>query len=391
MIELTKASKRLAGQPMFRLLEEVNERIANGQDIIHFEIGDPDFDTPQSIVKACLASMLKGDTHYTNSSGDPEFKKSIVAYTKRDSGFSPDLKQVVVAPGSNSLIYCIIKCLVEQDEEVIVPDPSFPSYYSVLKFLGTRATPVPLRETNEFRMNPRDIRERIVAKTKLIILNSPQNPTGSVINEKEIKEIYEIAKENNIFILSDEIYKMMSYGEPVPSPCIYDHCKTNTIMMTGFSKAYAMSGWRLGYMVGPEELCEKVSLLLQTIVSCTNSFVQKAGIAALAQEPEELKKMMGELEERRKAIVDGLNSIPGISCVTPKGAFYVFPNITKTKMDSQQFADLMLKHGVALLPGTNFGNYGEGFVRMCYCTSIANIKEGIKRIKHALKSPKVVV
>jgi aspartate/methionine/tyrosine aminotransferase len=382
---LTLSSQRLEGQPMFRLLEKVNERIARGEDIIHFEIGDPDFETPQYIVKACLSSMLKGDTHYTNSSGDPAFKQAIVDYTEKDLGFTPDLNQIVVSPGSNCLIYCVIKCLVESDEEVIIPDPSFPSYYSVLNFLGITAVPVPLREINEFRMNPKDIRDRITKRTKLIILNSPQNPTGSVINKEEIQEIYDIAAANDIFILSDEIYRRMSYGEPVYSPCVYDHCKETTIMMTGFSKAFAMSGWRLGYMIGPEALCEKVSLLLQTTVSCTNSFIQKAGIAVLENHKHpDMDVIMTELWERKRIIVEGLNAIEGISCVDPKGAFYVFPNITGTGMDSQQFADFMLENGVALLPGTNFGKYCEGYVRLCYCTSIDNIREGLRRIKNAL-------
>ncbi|HUS88923.1 MAG TPA: pyridoxal phosphate-dependent aminotransferase [Desulfosporosinus sp.] len=388
MIQLSQSANRLEGQPMFRLLEKVNKRIADGEDIIHFEIGDPDFDTPQNILKASISSMMKGDTHYTASSGDIKLKQAIIDYTNTDLGFSPSVDQIVISPGSNCLIHAIIKCLVDEDEEVILPDPSFPTYYSVLKLLNIIGVPVPLREINEFRMNPRDIQDRITTKTKLIILNSPQNPTGSVIKHSEIQEIYDIAAKHHIFILSDEIYRLMSYDDAVSSPCVYDHCKDTTIMMTGFSKAFAMSGWRLGYMVGPVEIAEKVSLLLQTTVSCTNSFVQKAGIEALTLNDarrEHLEKMMAELRQRRFLMVEGLNAIDGISCVTPKGAFYVFANITKTKLDSQQFADLMLENGVALLPGPNFGKYCEGYVRLCYCTSTDNITEGLKRIGNALR------
>jgi len=386
MIELTKAANRLEGQPMFRLLEKVNERIANGEDIIHFEIGDPDFKTPSSVINACHESLLKGYTHYTNSSGDSEFKEAIADYTYRDLGFKPDMDQIVVSPGSNCLIYSVIRCLVKQGQEVLVPDPSFPTYYSVLKFLGIPAVAIPVREINDFRMNPKDIEKRITKKTKLLIINSPQNPTGSVITPEEIKEIYDIAVKKDIYILSDEIYRHMSYDDCVSSPSKYDYCKERTIMMTGFSKVYAMTGWRLGYMIGPTELCEKIGLLLQTTISCTNTFIQKTGAMLLNTGCEEVRAMIEVLRKRRKIIVDGLNDIPGISCVIPKGAFYVFPNITKTGMDSQEFADFMLKNGVALLPGPNFGKYCEGYVRMCYCTSTENIKKGLERIKNALRA-----
>ena len=384
--KFTDYAHRLEGQPMFRLLDRVKTLERQGKDIIHFEIGDPDFDTPKAITKACIESLKKGETHYTSSYGLDELRLAISKYTHQDLGFRPSIGQILVSPGANALIYFVIQCLVKGDEEVIVPDPAFSTYYSVLRFLNIKTVSIPLKEENAFRMNPKDIRKHITPKTKLIILNSPQNPTGAVMTRQEMEEVVNIAEEYDLFILSDEIYRHMSYGEKPFSPSVRDRCQRRTIVMTGFSKSFAMTGWRLGYMIGPEPLVEKISLLIQTIVSCVPPFIQRAGIAVFEREHPEVRRMMAQLQKRRDIIVEGLSQLPGVKCVKPDGAFYVFPNIKDTHMTSGEFADTMLEEaGVALLPGPNFGNHCEGYVRLCYAQPIEKIKEGLKRMKSVLQ------
>jgi len=390
--KLTSHALRLEGQPMFRLLDRVKEMEAKGRDIIHFEIGDPDFATPGKIVQACIRSLEEGETHYASSLGLKELRRTIADYTKRNLGFSPALGQILISPGANALIYFVIQCLVKEDEEVIVPDPAFSTYYSVLKFLNLKAVRIPLLEENDFRMNPRDVRKAVTKKTKLIIINSPQNPTGSVMTAQEVEEIYRIAEEYDLFILSDEIYRLMSFESLPASPSIYDQCRQRTIVMTGFSKTFAMTGWRLGYMIGPEFLVERISLLLQTIVSCVPTFIQKAGITVLEENHPEVPVMLSELKRRREIIVNGLNQLPGVSCLKPQGAFYVFANIKNTAMTSEEFSRCMLEEaGVALLPGPNFGEHAEGFVRLCYANSLANIEKGLRRMQKVLEKKVVHV
>ncbi len=383
--KLTAHAHRLEGQPMFRLLERIKQLERQGRDIVHFEIGDPNFPTPAKVVSACMESLQKGNTHYTSSFGLENLRSAIADYTHKTLGFKPALNQVLISPGSNALIYFVIQCLVKPDEEVIVPDPAFPTYYSVLKFLNLKAVPIPLREENFFRMNPEDIRRAITPKTKLIIINSPQNPTGSVMTQKEIEKIVDIAQQHDLFILSDEIYRLMAY-ETIPcSPSIRDHCEKRTIIMTGFSKSFAMTGWRLGYMIAPEILVEKIALLVQTIVSCVSPFIQEAGITVLEEDLPELADMMSKLKVRRDLMVNGLNQLPGVSCLKPEGAFYVFPNVKNTGMTSEEFANVMLEEaGVALLPGTDFGESCEGYVRLCFANPVDRIQEGLLRMRDIL-------
>jgi aspartate aminotransferase len=384
--KLTDAAHRLEGQPMFRLLDRVKALEMHGKSIVHFEIGDSDFNTPPKIVETCMDSLKQGETHYSSSFGLLDLRTAIAEHTKRDMGFKPSINQILVSPGANALIYFVIQCLVKPGEEVILPDPAFSTYYSVLKFLNIKAVRVPLKEKNGFRMDPEDLRRAITPATKLIIINSPHNPTGSVMTRSEIDAVFAIAKQHDLFILSDEIYRLMSYSTQVSSPSSKDFCRERTIVITGFSKSFAMTGWRLGYMIGPEELVEKISLLLQTIISCVPTFVQRAGIAALKESHTEISSMMAELKARRDIIVAGLNQLPGVSCAKPDGAFYVFPNITNTGMTSDEFAETMLEEaGVALLPGPNFGEHAEGYVRLCYATSIDQINEGLARIRGVLK------
>ncbi|MHB0913511.1 MAG: pyridoxal phosphate-dependent aminotransferase [Armatimonadota bacterium] len=386
---LAKAADNLEGQPMFKVLAKAQELERIGRDIVHFEIGDPDFMTPPNIIEAAYESLRRGETHYTSSMGLHDFRETVLQTTNRTRGFTPALNQVLVTPSANIIIYYAIRCVVDPGDEVIVPDPGFPSYYSAIKFCCAVPVPVPLREENAFRMSPGDVRRAITPRTRLIILNSPQNPTGAVMTAEEIDAIAEIAEEYDIFLYSDEVYARMIFDDTTPfhSPASRDRCQERTIVANGFSKAFAMTGWRLGVAIGPEDVIEKMGLLLQTTSSCVAPFVQRAGIEAIIGDQSRVRAMMAEYQERRDILVDGLNSIKGISCLKPGGAIYVFPNITGTGLTSEAFSDLMLdKAGVALLPGTNFGQSGKGFVRMCYAVSRERILEGIGRIRGVLDS-----
>ena len=386
MKKLSELSKRIDGQPMFKLLDKVKKLEHEGRDIIHFEIGDPDFETPENIVDAGIDAIKNGFTHYTSSFGLKEFRQKICETTERSRGFKPNLNQVLVTPGANIAIFYAISCIVDPGEEVIVPDPGFPTYYSIIKMCNVVPVRVPLLESNKFRMNPKDIENSITEKTRMIVINSPQNPTGSVMTEEEIKMTYDIAKKYDLFVYSDEIYARMIYKDSVfSSPSIFDKCLERTIISNGFSKAFAMTGWRLGALIGPESVIERMATLLETTSSCVPPFIQKAGIEAIKGDQTSVKKMYSEFKQRRDILVDGLNSINGISCVKPFGAFYVFANIKDTKMSSEEFANYILDNAlVAVLPGTDFGESGEGYVRLCYATSQNNILEALKRIKISL-------
>lgn len=372
---------------MFKVLEKVGEMQRQGKDIVHFEIGDPDFSTPKNIVEAACDSLRAGDTHYAPSVGIKELRESVRQATLRSRGFLPDLDQILIVPGANIGIYYAVRCLVEPGDEVIVPDPGFPTYYSVLKPCGVKAVRVPLKEENSFRMTPDDVRSLVTPKTRMIILNSPHNPTGSVMTKEEIEEIAKIAEEFDIYLYSDEIYARMYFADSVhfSSPSYLDMCKKRTIVANGFSKAFAMTGWRIGALIGPSDVIAKMALLLQTTSSCTPPFIQKAAMEAIEGDQTAVKDMVEEYHARMKLLVDGLNSIEGISCIEPGGAIYIFPNITGTGMTSQEFTDFALeKAGVAVLPGTNFGEHGEGYIRMCVVSSRDDIKKGIERLRSAL-------
>lgn len=386
---LSKAAGNLEGQPMFKVLARVQELERAGRDMVHFEIGDPDFATPTNIVESACSALRAGETHYTSSMGLFDFRETVRLTTSRTRGFTPDIEQVLVTPSANIIIYYVIRCLVEPGDEIIVPDPGFPSYYAAIRFCDAVAVPVPLREENSFRMNPDDVRRAISPKTRLIILNSPHNPTGSVMTPAELDAIAAIAEEYDLFLYSDEVYARMIFDDSTPfsSPSSRDRCRERTIVANGFSKAFAMTGWRLGVAIGPVDVIEKMGLLLQTTSSCVSPFIQRAGIEAIMGDQTQVNAMMTEYMLRRDLLVDGLNRITGISCLKPGGAIYVFPNISETGLTSEQFADLMMdKAGVALLPGTNFGKAGAGFVRLCYAVSRDKIAEGLKRIEETVRT-----
>lgn len=386
--ELSDAAYMLRGQPMFKILSKIKEMERAGENIIHFEIGDPDFSTPQNIIDAGVRALNNGYTHYSDSMGDYDFREIVADNNLQSRGFRPDIDQVLVVPGANALIYYAVRCLVNPGDEVIVQDPCFPTYLSVFSFCGVKPIGVPLYEKNEFRLNPKDLEARITDKTRLIIINSPHNPTGSTMKPEELEEIGNIALKRHIYLYSDEIYARLNYGDvPFYSPSILDKCKEYIIVANGFSKAFAMTGWRLGVGIGPKKVIEKMGLLLQTISSCVPSFIQRAGIEAIQGKQDAVVAMMNEYKARRDLLVAGLNQINNIECLPPGGAFYVFPNITKTGLTSEQFAQqLLLKGKVGVCAGSDFGACGEGYIRLCYATSRQNIIEGIKRIKYFVES-----
>lgn len=388
MKHLSIAAMNVEGQPMFKMLDKVQKHERSGREILHFELGEPNFDTPPNIVAAACDALKNGETHYTSSMGLYAFREVVQRTTEFSRGFKPDIDQILVTPGANAIIYLAVSCLVNQGEEVIVPDPGFPTYYSAIRYCGAIPVTVPLREFNQFRMNPDDLRKRITTKTRLIILNSPSNPTGGVMTPEEIDEVARIAEEHDIYLLSDEIYSRMMFDRKsrFHTPARLDQCKERTIIINGFSKAFAMTGWRLGVAIGPKEVIEKMGLVVQTIVSCVPPFIQLAGIEAINGDQTLIAEMMAEYQRRRDVLVEGLNTIPGIKCVKPEGALYAFPNISGTGMTSEEFADFALeKTGVALLPGNNFGAHGEGYVRLCYVNTLANIERAVEKLAQAIK------
>jgi len=367
---------------MFALLAKARGMERAGKDIIHFEIGDPDFDSPQHVKEAAKFALDNNETHYTESIGIPEFREATAAYIKRNLGFSPDLDQVLACP-ANAVIDFVARCVVNPGEEVIYPDPGFPTYHSVIAYNGMVPVGVSIKEKNNFRMNPEDVRAKVTDKTRLIIMNSPQNPTGSVMTKEEVLEMANIAKEHDVYLLSDETYSKMLYEKEHHSPGVLDECRERTIILGSLSKEYSMSGWRLGYAVGPKDVIEKMSLLLQTILSCLPRFTQLGGVSALTGDQAFLNERMDILQERRDILIGGLNDLDGVSCVTPEAAFYAFANVIKTGITSAKYADRALEEvGVCMLPGECFGEFGNGYVRLSFgSTSKEMIEDALGRLK----------
>lgn len=388
MREISINAQSIEGQPMFKLIDKVKSLEAQGKSIIHLEIGDPDFSTPKNIIEATKDSLDKGETHYVSSRGMTEFIDVIRSTTQSSRGFKPDPNQILVTPGANIAIFYAAFCLSNPGQEILVPDPGFPTYLSAIKMCGAIPVAYPLYEKNGFRMRAEDIEPLITDKTRLLIINSPQNPTGAITEPAALKEIYDLAVKHDLYIYSDEIYARMVYGEhEFFSVSSLDECKDRVILSNGFSKAFAMTGWRLGALVMPKDLAERMMLLLQTTSSCVAPFLQRAGIEAITGDQRSVVKMMSEYKSRRDILVSGLNSIRGVTCHTPGGAFYAFPNISSFGMSSEEFCDYMLeKAGIAILPGSCFGSQGEGFVRIVYASSRENITEALKRLTSACNS-----
>ena len=387
MINLSDISSGLIGQPMFKLLEKTKELERSGEKIIHFEIGDPDFSTPKNVVEAAIKSLKAGETHYVESVGLFDLREEICRFTSSEMGFLPDMDQVLVIP-ANAVIDYVVRCVADPGDEVILPDPGFPTYFSVANYTGVKPVSIPLRESNGFVMDPEEIKKKISPRTRLLILNSPHNPTGAVCEREIVDEIAKICLENNIFLLSDEVYSKLVYSGNHCSPSTNDHCSKMTITLNSFSKNFAMSGWRLGYAIGPVSLIEKMALLLQTTISCLPVFIQRGGIEALRGNQSILAERRLLLQERRDALVEGLNQISGIRCRMPGGAFYAFPNIEQTGLTSISFAERLLENQrICVLDGDCFGRSGAGFVRFSYAsTSLELIKESLDRINEFVNS-----
>ena len=387
MVHIAQRMSRLGTETAFEVLAKARALEAKGKQIVHLEIGEPDFDTPVNIKNAAKKAIDESFTHYGPAAGLPQTRAAIASYISRTRKIEATPDQVVVTPGAKPIMFFTILACVDEGDEVIYPNPGFPIYESAIDFVGAKAVPLQLKEEKEFRVDIDDLRKLVTKKTRMIILNSPQNPTGGILTEQDIREIADIAMKNDIIVLTDEVYDQIMYDGHKPfSIASVPGMQERTIILDGFSKTYAMTGWRLGFGVMPEELAKLVAKLQVNSTSCTASFTQIAAIEALTGPRGEVEKMVQEFKRRRDLIVDGLNAIEGIRCHRPKGAFYVFPNITGTGRSSRELADLLLNEaGVACLSGTSFGKYGEGFLRFSYANSIPNIEKALKSIAAILK------
>jgi aspartate aminotransferase len=383
-----KRMENLGTETAFEVLAKAKALEKQGKHIIHLEIGEPDFDTPKNIKEAALKAMNAGYTHYTPAAGIPEFRETIAEYISKTRKIDVAPDEVVVTPGAKPIIFFSILAYVNPGEEVLYVNPGFPMYESVANFAGAKPVPIPLEEENDFRADPEYIKSKITKKTKMIIINSPENPTGGVLIQDDLKIIADsVANRDDILVLSDEIYSRIIYEGTHHSLATLPGMKEKTIILDGFSKTYAMTGWRLGYGVMQKDLTQKITQLMINSNSCTSAFTQMAGIEALKGPQNEAEKMVAEFKRRREVIVNGLNKIKGISCKNPHGAFYVFPNIKKTGMTGRELSDYLLnKAGVAVLSGTAFGKYGEGYLRLSFANSVENIQEALKRIGEALEN-----
>jgi aspartate/methionine/tyrosine aminotransferase len=380
----------LGTETAFEVLARAKALERQGKEIIHLEIGEPDFDTPKNIKDAAVKALYGGYTHYVPAAGIPELREAIAEYVSKTRKIPVDPEEVVVTPGAKPIMFFAILACVNRGEEVLYPNPGFPIYESMIKFVEAKPVPIPLKEENNFRLDHEYIKEKITKKTRMIILNSPENPTGGVLTREDLKVIADcIAKRDDVIVLSDEIYSRIIYEGTHESIASLPGMKEKTIILDGFSKTYAMTGWRLGYGIMRKDLAEKITQLMINSNSCTCAFVQMAGVEALKGPQDSVDKMVAEFRKRREVIVSGLNNIKGITCKKPKGAFYVFPNIKGIGKKSKEFSDYLLNEaGVAVLPGTSFGKYGEGYLRISFANSIENIQKALDRISRAVEKPK---
>ena len=384
-------AKRMDGlgtETAFEVLAKARALEKQGREIVHLEIGEPDFDTPSNIKEAAIKAMKAGYTHYVPAAGIPELREAIAEYLSKSRGITVEPDEVVVTPGAKPIIFFSILALVEPGDEVMYPNPGFPIYESMINFVGAKPIPMPLKEENDFRIDNDDTARKITQKTKMIILNSPQNPTGGVLSKDNLEVVADKVKNrDDVFILSDEVYSQMPYEGKHLSIASLPGVKEKTILMDGFSKTYAMTGWRMGYAAMRKDLAQKIAQLMINSNSCTCAFTQMAGIEALRGPQAESRRMVEEFRKRREVIVSGLNKIKGVTCKKPHGAFYVFPNVKSFGMESKKLADIILqKAGVAVLSGTAFGAYGEGYLRLSFANSVENIQKAIKRISDVVRT-----
>jgi aspartate/methionine/tyrosine aminotransferase len=372
---------RLGTETAFEVLNKARALEAQGKNIIHLEIGEPDFSTPANIVEAAVDALHTGWTHYGPSAGLPELRQTIADYVSRRRGVEVSPDQVVVVPGGKPIMFFSILALIDEGDEVIYPNPGFPIYESMINYAGGVAVPIPLREERDFAMDVDELASLITGRTRLIILNSPQNPTGGILQREDIERTAQAIGDRNIMILSDEIYSRLQFeGEPFSIMSV-PGMQERTILLDGFSKTYAMTGWRIGYGVMRTDLASHITRLMTNSNSCTASFTQMAGIEALRGDQSPVGEMRAAFQHRSEIFVAGLNKIKGFSCRMPKGAFYVFPNITATGWKSKPLADALLEQaGIAALSGTAFGQYGEGYLRFSVANSIPNLNQALERI-----------
>jgi aspartate aminotransferase len=375
---------RIGTESAFEVLVRARALEADGRDVIHLEIGEPDFDTPRHVVQAAGDALEAGYTHYGPALGLPELRQEIARYLAESRGVEVPWERVVVTPGGKPPMFYTIMALIESGDEVIYPNPGFPIYESMISFVGGAPVPLPLREEREFRFDPDEFRSLVTDRTRLLIINSPQNPTGGVLTRPDLEAVAEVALERDLLVLSDEIYSRILYEGEHISVATLPGMLERTILLDGFSKTWAMTGWRLGYAVYPEPLIPHIDRLIVNSVSCTASFSQRAGISALDGPQDDVTRMVEEFRRRRDAVVAGLNGISGITCLKPHGAFYVFPNIKALGKPSREIADLLLEEaGVATLNGTAFGEHGEGYLRLSYANSLENLHKAVERIGEA--------
>ena len=386
-MKLAGRMERLGTESAFEVLAKAKALEASGREIVHLEIGEPDFDTPAHVAAAAQQAIDKGHTHYVPAPGIPELRTAVTDFLERTGRLSTSPDRVLITPGAKPIMFFTIMALCEEGDEVLYPDPGFPMYASIAAFAGAKPVPVPLREENGFVIDPEELASLVTPRTKLLILNSPHNPCGSASTPEQLEAIAEIAVRHDLVVLSDEVYWALRYDGEHHSVLDVDGMAERTILLDGWSKTFAMTGWRLGFGVFPQPLVEPITRLVINSVSCTSAFSQHAAIAALEGPWDDVDTMLDAFRERRDVIVSGLNAVPGVSCVEPGGAFYAFPNITELGMSAATLADRLLEEaGVACLPGTSFGVYGEGHLRFSYANSVENIKRALAAFKELTSS-----
>jgi aspartate/methionine/tyrosine aminotransferase len=380
-LQLARRMSRLGTETAFEVLNKARALERQGKSIIHLEIGEPDFDTPANVIEAGVDALHKGWTHYGPSAGLPELRQTIADYVSRTRNVKVSPEEVVVVPGGKPIIFFTILALIDEGDEVIYPNPGFPIYESMIHYVGGKAVPIHLREERDFSLDVDELAALITDRTKLIILNSPENPTGGVMQRKDVEQVAQIIGDRNILVLSDEIYSRLLFEGDHFSIMSVPGMQERTILLDGFSKTYAMTGWRMGYGVMRPDLAAQITRLATNSTSCTASFTQIAGIEALRGDQSSVDQMCAEFKRRRDVFVAGLNKIKGFSCRMPKGAFYVFPNITKTGWKSKPLADALLEQaGIAALSGTAFGEFGEGYLRFSVANSLENLQQALDRL-----------
>jgi aspartate aminotransferase len=385
-LRLADRMGRLGTESAFEVLARARALEAEGRKIVHLEIGEPDFDTPQHVKDAAAEALAAGQTHYVPAPGIPALREAVVDFLDSSGRLSASPDRVIVTPGAKPIMFYSMIALCQKGDEVIYPDPGFPMYESIASFVGATPVPIPLREENGFRMDPRELAGLVTDRTKLLILSSPHNPCGSALSREDCEAVASIAMQRNLIVLSDEVYWAIRYGEGGHASVLdVEGMADRTILLDGWSKTFAMTGWRLGFGVFPEPLVEPITRLVINSVSCTSAFSQHAAIAALTGSWEPTRAMVAEFRTRRDAIVEGLNAIPGISCLEPEGAFYVFPSVKDLGVPSKRVEEHILQEaGVAALSGTAFGRHGEGYLRFSYANSIENIRDALGAIEATL-------